>query len=102
MCDAVLYGPIQSRTISTGLTTRDDSQRLQVHGFYFNSAAGSWGLSAPGICQKLKKQEAVRNHIEATQLTAIHLSMAGDYRFKVADEKLCSNAQPGTRYDFNG
>jgi hypothetical protein len=36
MTDAVLDGPIQTRTISTCLTTGDDLQRLQVHCFSFN------------------------------------------------------------------
>ena len=32
MGDSVLYGPIQSSSISTGLTTGDNLQSLRVHG----------------------------------------------------------------------
>jgi hypothetical protein len=41
MLETVLHGPILTRTISAGLTAGDDLQRLQVHCFRFNPAAGS-------------------------------------------------------------
>jgi hypothetical protein len=75
MCDAVFYGTIQGRTISTGWTARDDFQRLQVQGFRFNAASRSSGSSSPVMREKLKKPEAISIQITPTQIVASHLSM---------------------------